>query len=243
MPEPFAPGDAAGAETLEIMAAAPRFNAWQHDVIAPFVGRRVLEVGSGIGNLSAHLLAREPEHLVLTDLDPWYREQLRRRFASRPNVRVDALRLPDPAARERFGGDRLDTVIALNVVEHIEQDVGALQSMAEMLEPGRPGRVVILVPAMEGLYGELDRELGHFRRYTRRSLTRALELAGLRAERMLWFNRAGVPGWWFNGRVRRAKRIPLDQLKAFDSLVPLLRLERFVPLPFGQSLIAVGTPA
>jgi len=241
MPESVVPGDAAGAETLEIMAAAPRFNAWMYQTVAPFMGRRVLEVGSGIGNMSAHILEAGPERLVLTDTDAWYRDQLRQRFAARSEVRVDHLTLPDPTAQNRFAADRIDTIIALNVVEHIEPDVAALRTMREVLAPG--GRIVILVPAMEALYGELDRELGHYRRYTRRSLTETFAQAGFGVDRMIWFNRAGVPGWWFNGRVRKVKRIPVDQLRTFDALVPLFRMERFLPLPFGQSLIAVGSPA
>lgn len=241
MPESLVPGDSAGAETLEIMAAAPRFNAWMYQTVAPFVGRRVLEVGSGIGNMSAHILGGGPEHLVLTDLDAWYRDQLRQRFGGQPAVRVDQLRLPDPTARDRFRADRIDTIIALNVVEHIEHDIGALRTMREILVPS--GRIVILVPALEALYGEMDKELGHFRRYTRRTLTDAFARADFRVDRMMWFNRAGVPGWWFNGRVRKVRRIPVDQLRTFDVLVPLFRMERFLPLPFGQSLIAVGSPA
>jgi len=241
MPDQLAPGDAAGAETLEIMSAAPRFNAWMFETIAPFIGRRVLEVGSGIGNMSRHILAGGRDRLVLTDMDAWYRAELADRFAEAPEVRVDELRLPDPAAKARFAEDRLDTIVALNVVEHIEDDVGALGTMREILAPG--GRIVILVPALEALYGEMDRELGHHRRYTRRTLSDLFRQAGFRVERLFWFNRAGVPGWWFNGRVRKVKRIPVDQLKAFDVMVPMLRLERFLPLPFGQSLVAVGTPA
>lgn len=241
MPEGLAPGDVAGAETLDIMSAAPRFNAWQYEVIAPHVGRRVLEVGAGIGNLSAHILAAGAEHVVLTDMDPWYRERLAERFGRRPEVRIDALTLPDPAAARRFAADRIDTIIALNVVEHIADDTGALATMREILAPG--GRIVILVPALEALYGEMDRELGHVRRYTRRTLRALFGRAGFRVDRLFWFNRAGVPGWWFNGRVRKVKRIPVDQLRTFDALVPVLRWERFLPLPFGQSLIAIGSPA
>lgn len=232
------PGDAAGAETLEIMSAAPRYNAWQFEQIAPYVGRRVLEVGSGIGNMSAHIVAGGCDLLVLTDTDTWYQEQLRRRFAEHPEVRVDSLTLPDATAAGRFQPLRLDTVIALNVVEHIEDDVGTLRSMAELLEPA--GRVVILVPALPSIFGSLDEELGHYRRYTRASLAGAFRAAGLGLERMFWFNRAGTLGWWLNARARRTRRIPLGQLRSFDTMVPLLRLERFLPLPFGQSLIAIG---
>jgi SAM-dependent methyltransferase len=232
------PGDVSGAETLEIMSAAPRYNAWQFEQISPWVGRRVLEVGSGIGNMSAHIADGGRELLVLTDTDAWYQEQLRSRFAGRPEVRVDSLTLPDAAAAGRFQPLRLDTVIALNVVEHIEDDVGTLRSMAELLAPG--GRVVILVPALPSIYGSLDEELGHYRRYTRASLAAAFQGAGLTLERMFWFNRVGTFGWWFNACVRRTRLIPLSQLRSFDSMVPLLRFERFLPLPFGQSLIAIG---
>jgi len=239
--ERLAPGDAAGAETLAIMAAAPNYNTWMYQVIAPYVGRRVLEVGSGIGNMSAQIFEAGAEHLVLTDMDEWYRDRLRARFAGQASVRVDSLMLPDPMAAVRFAADRLDTIVALNVVEHIEDDIGALATMRTMLAPG--GRIVILVPALQSIYGEMDRELGHFRRYGRRNLGAAFAKAGFRVDRMFWWNRVGVAGWWFNGRVRKVTRIPIDQLKRFDGLVPMLKLERFLPLPFGQSLIAIGSPA
>ena len=234
------PGDPAGAETLAVMAAAPNYNDWMYQVIAPYLGRRVLEVGSGIGNMSAQMLEAGAEHLVLTDMDEWYRTRLRERFGGQPSVRVEPLMLPDPDAAERFRADRLDTIVALNDVEHIEDDAGALGTIRTMLAPG--GRVVILVPALQLIYGEMDRELGHFRRYGKHSLGETFQRAGFRVDRMFWWNRVGVAGWWFNGRVRKVARIPIDQLKRFDGLVPMLKLERFLPLPFGQSLIAVGSP-
>ena len=235
------PGDSAGAATLELLAEAPQYNRWQYDMVAPYLGRRILEVGAGIGNMSALFLHSRPELLVTTDIDPHYRARLAERFADRAEVVVEELRMPDPDAAARFGRFRLDTVIATNVVEHIEDDLGTVTTMRSLLESG--GRAIILVPALQSIYGELDRELGHFRRYNRARLGTLLERAGLRVERMLWFNRVGLLGWWFNGRIRRTRLIPLDQLRTFDRLVPMLRLERFLPLPFGQSLIAVGRAA
>jgi SAM-dependent methyltransferase len=234
----IAPGDIAGAETLEILAAAPRYNRWQLDMVAPFLGRRILEVGSGIGNMSEQFLEKNPELLVATDMDPYYCARLAERFAGRPEVVIDQLAMPDIAAAGRFVHHRLDTVIATNVVEHVEDDLGTVETMRSLLAPG--GRAIILVPALSVLYGEMDRELGHFRRYSRAGLAGLMRRAGLSVERVMWFNRVGVFGWWYNGRVRRARRIPLDQLRTFDRLVPMLRLERFLPLPFGQSLIAIG---
>ena len=162
---------------------------------------------------------------------------LRQRFAGQ-GVQVEALALPDPAAPGRFASQRLDTIVALNVVEHIEDHLGALRTMHEMLVPG--GRVIILVPALPSIYGTLDTELQHFRRYTRATLAAVIADAGFRLEHLSWFNRVGVFGWWLNARVRKVPRIPLAQLRMFDAIVPLLTAERFVPLPFGQSLVAVG---
>lgn len=234
------PADAAGAETLEIMSAAPNYNRWQYDEIAPHLGRRILEVGSGIGNMSQLMADARPDALVCTDLDPWYRRKLAERFAGQPAVSVDELELPDDAAAARFADRRLDTVVALNVVEHIRDDVGALRTMRSLV--GTDGRVVILVPALPSIHGSLDDDLGHWRRYTPATLRGAFEAAGLRVTKLWWFNRVGVAGWWLNAKVRKVRRIPLDQLRAFDAMVPALRLERFLPLPFGQSLIAVGVP-
>lgn len=230
------PADSAGAETLDIMRAAPQYNQWQYWVIAPYLGRRILEVGAGIGNISEHILSEQRELVILTDTDPWYCEQLRIRFNKR--ARIETLTLPDESAPQRFSLDRLDTIVALNVVEHIEDDIRTVRTMKEMIIPG--GRVIILVPALRVLYGSLDRELGHYRRYTRKSLSSVLELAGLELEHLKWFNRVGALGWWFNARIRQASRIPIMQLRAFDALVPTIRLEDALPLPFGQSLIAVG---
>jgi hypothetical protein len=110
--------------------------------------------------------------------------------------------------------------------------------MAAMLRPG--GRAVVLVPAFQELFGSLDHELGHLRRYTRINLSRRMSEAGFKVERAFYFNLIGTVGWWVNARLRKVPRIPVEQLRYFDTLVPILRLEDRVPLPFGQSVIAIG---
>jgi SAM-dependent methyltransferase len=232
------PADQAGAKTLEIMQAAPRYNRWQYSRVAPYLGRRICEVGSGIGNMSTLILGGAPELLVVTDTDSYYREALRHKFGGRHNVVVEQLTLPDKSAGNRFQRYGLDTVVALNVIEHIAEDLEALRSMAAMLRPG--GRAVVLVPAFQGLFGSLDHELGHRRRYTRSNLSQQMSEAGFQVERAFYFNLVGTFGWWLNARLRKAPRIPVEQLRYFDTLVPILRLEDRVPLPFGQSVIAIG---
>lgn len=235
---PADPLDPTGAATLEALdAEAPRYNAWLTGRVAPWVGRRVLEIGAGIGNMAAFFLDRE--RLVLAEPDPAYRARLTTRFTGRSNVQVVPLRLPavDPA----LAAERLDTIICLNVLEHVAEDRAALEGMRRIL--GRGARVVILVPALPALYGSLDEALGHVRRYTARELRGKIGDAGFRLVHLEYFNMGGVAGWWLTGRVLRRRIIPRMSLRIYDALVPLFRLERFLPWRIGQSLIAVGEVA
>jgi SAM-dependent methyltransferase len=228
------PADQLGAATLERMAAAPRYNRWMFERLRPWVGRRVLEIGAGIGNMSAFLADRE--RLVLTDTEDYYLGRLRERFAGRNHVTVGRLELP--AVDATLVAERLDTVVCLNVLEHIGDDRASLGAMYGLLQRG--GRLVLLVPSLPALYGTLDEALGHFRRYVPGELSAKLAAAGFRVRHLEYFNLAGVPGWWFAGRVLRRRLIPVGALRWYEALVPLFRLERLLPWRIGQSLIAIG---
>jgi SAM-dependent methyltransferase len=236
MSRPAEAADRVGAATLERMAAAPRYNRWMFDRLRPWIGlgRRVLEIGAGIGNMSAFLLDRE--RLVLTDTEPYYLGRLRERFGSDRHVVVRELRLP--VVEPGVAAERLDTIVCLNVLEHIEDDRASLRAMHDLLQPG--GRLVLLVPALRALYGTLDEALGHFRRYVPDELSEKFRAAGFRVIHLEYFNLAGIPGWWLTGRVLRRRLIPTGALKWYEALVPLFRLERLLPWRIGQSLIAVG---
>jgi SAM-dependent methyltransferase len=230
------PGDAVGAATLDRLAAAPRYNRWMFDRLRPWLGDHVLEIGSGIGNLSEFLL--DCPQLVLSDTDSFYLDRLRERFRRHRHVSVVELTLPSV---DGSLPDRLDTVICLNVLEHVRDDMGSLSSVYQLLKPG--GRLILLVPALPALYGSLDRALGHFRRYTAHELRRMFTEVGFRTLHIEYFNLAGVPGWWFAGRVLRRTLIPTGPLRLYEAFVPLFRLERFLPWRVGQSLIAIGERA
>ena len=101
-------------------------------------------------------------------------------------------------------------------------------------------QLVLLVPALPALFGSMDVELGHVRRYTPESLKTAFSETGLSMHHMEYFNLIGTVGWWWSGRVRRRKMIPKGPLKIFDTLVPIFRLERLLPKRVGLSLIAIG---
>ena len=184
--------------------------------------------------MSAFLVDRE--RVVLTDTEPYYLGRLRERFAGRPHVSVAELRLP--AVSPGLLAERLDTVVCLNVLEHIEDDRASLRTMHQLLQPG--GRLVLLVPSLRALYGTLDDALGHFRRYVPDELSEKLGAAGFHLRHLEYFNLAGVPGWWLAGRVLHRRLIPTGALRWYEALVPLFRLERLLPWRIGQSLIAIG---
>jgi 2-polyprenyl-3-methyl-5-hydroxy-6-metoxy-1,4-benzoquinol methylase len=207
------------------------------DRLRRWIGRRVLEIGSGIGNLSAFLVDRE--RLVLTDTRAEYLERLRTRFAGRSNVSVAHLYLPNE--HEAVGEERFDTVICLNVLEHVPDDLASLRLVRHLLEPR--GRLVLLVPALPALYGTIDQALGHHRRYTRAELAAKFVRTGFRVAHIEYFNLAGIPGWWLAGRLLRRRMISVKSLRVYDALVPFFKLERLLPWRVGQSLIAIGETA
>ena len=225
-----------GPEILHSLAAAPRFNRWMAETIAPQVGRRVLEIGAGIGNLTRMLVARRACY-VATDIDPEHLARLKTRFQHRPNLEVAQCDLARAADFRPFAG-RMDTVVCLNVLEHVEDDRGALRNIHGALAPG--GRAIILVPHDQRIFGTLDTALGHFRRYSHEELRARMEEAGFHVERILEFNRVSRPAWRFSGRVLKRETLGYWQLRVFDRFVWLWRrIDRFLPWP-PTSIIAIG---
>jgi SAM-dependent methyltransferase len=225
--------DAHGAEILMRLNRAPRFSRWMADVINPYVGDRVLEIGAGIGNLTLNLVPRQV--YWATDVNSDYLGSLARMQANRPYLRVA---YTDASQRDTYPkSQRFDSVICLNVVEHLADDVGALRNIREALEPG--GRAIVLVPSGPGIFGTLDEVLGHFRRYTIPQLRSVSELAGFQVERVLAFNRPGTPAWWLNGKVFRRRTFGLMQIRLLNFLTPVFRrIDQWLPIP-PLSIIAV----
>jgi len=226
-----------GHVTLTRMARLEPYNRWLVSRFEHALGRRILEIGAGFGNITRHLKGREL--LVASDLDPVALEHLKGAFRDDPSVRVASYRFPlDDAAREAIRALDVDTVVCLNVLEHIEDDRATLVNMREALHPG--GRLVLLVPAFARLYGTLDEHLHHFRRYERAELEGKIAEAGFALEDLRFVNRPGIFGWWLNGRVLKRRVLPRSQLLAFKLLMPMLRREEKKPPSTGLSLLAIA---
>lgn len=222
---------------LEVMSSAENYRNWMFSRVRPFVGQRILEVGCGIGNFTS--LFPDRELVVATDIYGPCVEKLKIRLGGQLNVVPMQLDISDPGALALKEYD-LDTVVCLNVLEHIHDDVRALRHMHNALRTG--GRLVLLVPAFQFLYGSVDRSLEHHRRYTRSTLLPRMREAQFEIERSFYMNVIGMAGWFLNNRVLKRQEENAEQIGLFDRYIAPVadRIERIVPPPFGLSLIAIG---
>jgi glycosyltransferase involved in cell wall biosynthesis len=225
-----------GAKILDALAHTPRFNRWMASMVEPFLGQRILEIGAGIGNLSMHL-SRRRQHYAASDFEQEHIARLRTRLLYRPNVSVHECDLENSKHFERFQ-EKFDSVVCLNVLEHVTDDRQGLRNIHSVLCRG--GAAVILVPNDPGIYGTLDAVLGHQRRYTEAELTARMREAGFEIERVLGFNRVTRPGWIINACILKRRSFGRFQLWAFDRLVWLWRwLDPWLPWE-PVSIIAIG---
>jgi SAM-dependent methyltransferase len=189
-----------------------------------------------MGTMTRYLAAHEL--VVATDVRPEYLEILRGVFNDQGHVRVCAFDLSAsevPAAV----GTGFDTVLCLNVLEHIEDDVAALRRIRGVLTDG--GRLVLIVPAQRRLYGAIDQAIGHYRRYERGELVDKLQTAGFNIEHTSAFNVLGTLGWWVNACLLRRRTVPSIQARIHEFLVPFLRLEELFDVRSGLSVLAVAS--
>lgn len=222
-------------------ALARPYFAWQFAQFRPFVGRRVADVGCGLGSFVDHFLAAGVAAYFGVEPDP----ELRARFSSHhadPRVRLTAATdATSPALVEELRAAGVDTTFSVNVLEHIERDDLALKHMIESTKKG--GHICLLVPAHPFLYGTLDALDGHYRRYTKASLRALVAKAG--GDSLEWvtlhhFNALAALGWFLKGRVLKEKTQADENYALMNAVLPVASfIERLVHPPFGLSLAAV----
>lgn len=224
-----------GDNALQRLRRTPRYDQWVWGCLTPFVGDHVLEVGSGVGSVTAFL--RNRERVVATDKNEQYLAVLRNRFAGYDNIEVRGVDW-ERGGLDGIGARRFDTVLCLNALEYIKDDVATLATFAELLEPG--GRLVLQVPGMRGLYGEIDRAIGYHRRYDQTDLTAKLAAQNLEVSEAFYFNTPGVLGWYVNSVLLRRRTVAGPRVRFANLLVPWLRLEQRLRPRWGLALVAVA---
>jgi SAM-dependent methyltransferase len=224
------------SHSLAVLSTVYHYNHWIFDAIRLFLGRRIVEVGSGVGNITQFMLNAD-EIICLEPFQPYF-DFLVQRFQKHLNVSVHQLAIEQTPCDQVPAGC-CDSVVCLNVLEHIQDDVDALRRMKSLAAPG--GNIIVFVPALPYLYGAMDKAMGHVRRYTLGSLRSAFRQAGIRPVQGRYFNVVGALGWWWNGWVLKHDTIPVSATRHFDRIVPIISaIERIVPVLLGQSVMVVG---
>jgi SAM-dependent methyltransferase len=230
--------DPAYAADLLQMSKAENYRRWQFEIVAPYVRGRVLEVGGGIGNFTPELAAAAK---WVTSIEPneYCRARLVEKTKGLPNVQVFNVAV-EALDKQVSAADGFDTIILMNVLEHIKDDEEVLRRLKQRLAPG--GRVAALVPACPWAFGSIDQRLGHFRRYSKTSARDLMAKLSLELEKCRYYNFIGIWAWWWNAKVARRQSQNDAQIRLFDRFfVPLIsRVEKVLPPPLGQSVLVVG---
>jgi SAM-dependent methyltransferase len=224
-------GQDAIVESLETLSHAADYYQWLAKRMRPFIHGKVLEIGAGIGNF-AQFAQESASQYHVSDIDPRLTQKLSERFQ---HVFCWNIFTPFP------DDQTYDTVVILNVVEHLENDQKALECLKQRLKSG--GHLVLMVPAMQFLYGSMDRSFGHFRRYTKRSISRLIASAGFKMQHCEYVNVVGMLGWYLYGKILKKKNLPTQLCSRFNLVVPLLNIERPLAHFMGLSVIAIAQKA
>jgi SAM-dependent methyltransferase len=222
-----------GHMTLESLALSPAVSRWMLGNFEGYLGDSVFEAGCGPGNLTEHLLDRKS--LMLVDIDETHITSISKRFGHLENLNISQGNLESP---ETYSGvSDLDSVLCVNVLEHLDKPEAALAGFHRILRPD--GHALILVPAHEWLFSEADVALQHRRRYTRAELVELLEASGFEVVRSHEFNRLGVLGWWTN-KIMGRTAITKWQARMFGLLLPIAKFVEMIPVLPGLSVVAVA---
>ncbi len=225
---------------LEAMSFAVNYHRWILDEFRPHLGEHIVEVGAGTGNFSRLLLAESPRSLALVEPSEMF--ELLERTISGIESQTDVTLYHSifrNAANAIVEKKRPDTVIYINVLEHIEDDLGELKAIYQTLADG--GRSLIFVPALQSLYGAFDRKVGHFRRYSKHELEEKCRSAGFIIERSKYFDVPGILPWFIKYRILRSDTLTPAAVALYDRLaVPFVkRFESFIPIPVGKNILMV----
>ncbi len=229
-------------QDLDALVEMPRYQDWVLETFRSHLFGNVMEVGAGTGNISA-MYADSVDRLLLLEPAKNLQARLERRFADKPHVQVRCGfvdQLANDGSSTEANGGAFDAVVLVNVLEHVPNDAAMLSSIFTLIRPG--GTLLLFVPALQWLYGELDRRIGHQRRYTPRGLGSLLREAGFHPEVMHYFDVLGVLPWFVAGRVLRHSHVSRTAAALYDRcVVPVARrVERLIRPPFGKNLISVA---
>ena len=226
---------------LEAMSFAVNYHRWILSSFAPYLGTRVVEVGAGTGSFSELLWELRPQSLSLVEPSSMFAQLSENAKQFRGPVELKLYNDTFAAvAREIRNVQQPDSIVYVNVLEHIADDQNELRVMSETLGPG--GRVFIFVPALSWLYGSLDREINHYRRYSRGDVEAKCRAVGLKVLASRYFDLFGVLPWWIKYRLLQSTTMGPGSVRLYDqAVVPVAkRLESIIKPPLGKNVLLVA---
>jgi SAM-dependent methyltransferase len=222
-------------EVLKTFALTHNYNSWIISLLKNFLAGRVLEVGSGTGNLTFYL-SQLCEELVCVDKSDHYVQHLKIDY---PNISFYCIDIADTSIFDILNRESFDTIVCVNVLEHIENDMLALKNMLDLLKKG--GKLLLFVPALSWLYGTFDRKVKHYRRYNKQELVEKVKRSGFIVKEVRYHNFIGIFGWYLNAKILKRTEFPIIQPLIYDKLVPVIsKIEEKFKLPLGMSLFLVA---
>ncbi|MBL0109225.1 MAG: class I SAM-dependent methyltransferase [Ignavibacteria bacterium] len=233
--------DTEGADILDVISSADKFNQWMYETIKPYCKGKILEIGSGIGNISAFFL-KDKFEIMLTDIRDVYCEKLEAKFSGNKNLtgskNVDLID-PEFDIKHKSLFNSFDTVFALNVIEHIQNDNLSVSNCKKLLRQN--GNLIILVPAYQSLFNSFDESLEHYRRYNKNTLNKLFQENDLKIIHEQYFNLMGILGWFISGKLQKNSTFPPGQMKLYNSFVPIFKIiDKMIFNQIGLSVISIG---
>lgn len=221
-----------GGETLESMSQAVWFNQWTLNKFKSYLHGDILEVGCGIGNFTGTLA--NYGNVWAIDINENYIKELK---TTDIQANVGAGNIDK--GEYFFGNRKFDAVVCINVLEHIEDDSAALSNFNKLLKKG--GRLILMVPSSPFLYGEIDRSIGHYRRYEKINLIKRLEKLDFVIIKSRRLNILGALGWFISGKIMKDTIIKKWKIKIFDFVARImLPVEDFIEPPIGTSILIIA---
>jgi 2-polyprenyl-3-methyl-5-hydroxy-6-metoxy-1,4-benzoquinol methylase len=219
--------------TLESMSQAIWYNQWTLAQFKKFLKGDILEVGCGIGSLTKTLL--NFGKIWSIDINETYINRAKKWVGARAKIGYGDIE----KGAYFFGKKHFDSIVCINVLEHIKDDNKSLSNMHNLLKPG--GYLILLVPAHPNLYGSIDKAIGHYRRYQKEKIVRLFEKNNFETIFLKKVNFLGALGWWFSGKILGNKKVDEEKLKIFNFFAPFaLPIEEIIEPPIGTSLLVVA---
>ena len=225
-------------KTLEVISESHCYNLWIYNNIKNYIIGDVFDIGSGIGDIIQHYAQGSVRQIVASDYHKEMTDRLQSRFLNNNKYRIVQINIEQQGSHGMVKPETMDTITCINVLEHIENDVQALSNMNAFLK--KNGTLILLVPALQSIYGTLDELVGHYRRYNKNNTRIKMEKSGFSVRKQFYMNFPGIMTWFIAGRILRHRAFSKNACKSLDKIVPVLeKIESVFPPFIGQSLITV----